>query len=1096
MESGIRLDIQGGINTITSADQIPQGGGYPFLQNVRRNLASRAVARFPLGSNLLPAPITATGGLNSIALLNDPYNASAYVSGANGGLYVGDTEVASGLSGKPLSFLPYTPPSSPQPWEYVADPSLNVSILNPSYAGYGGPVCGMLKVRSDGTCYKTGVMEPQSAPVVAVGTGTGANWVTYRYVYRDADTGALSNPSPESAPQLQPQDTVIGSQLAGTGSSVNPNATIAPGYEYNDFNGTPQIRTIEPVSPGTLTNYVTIKNFGLAVPSGVNVDGVQVAINWNGEQNGTGSLANVALFYQGVIFGETKSPGTVNSQTAESVSQGGGSDTWGALLTPEIVNDSTFGFGVQILIGSGPNVRSFIYSFAITVYYTTVQNTGTCISSTDPQVNTIDIYRQTPGLDNFTYVLSVPNSSPSFTDTLSDLTIATNPILSYSNYEPFPSIDLPRSGICTVGAVNQQVSNISIATPGTGQTDGTYNIPSSGGGGTGAVVRVIILGGIITTATLTANGSGYTSAPSFVVAEGGTPGTLVASISPVLPLNANVTYLSGDAFNPRWLPGTIISIQQPGSNASVAYLLYNRPGAGTGTPTTLTAYQITTSGTGFISFGFPPAGTNLRWSIAAPDLAAQPSPVIWGPTPDNAGAFYFGLDPLNPGDLVWSVGNNFDSASDSNRLFICSANETLMNGTITSQLATVFSTERFWLIYSNFSDAVAAVSGTLGQQWVPVQSDSKRGLFCRYALAALGSLIAFRAKDGIFISQGGGPEEDISGNIYNLFPHGEPEAPAPVVIGNQTIYPPDDTKPNAQTIAMVPGYIFYDYQDTTGAPSTLVYDMEAKGWIVDAYTPTVNCHALPVGANQILAGCSDGTIRAFDSAGTETGSAIIITRSENKGSTRIVKRVGGVFLRAVAASAVTLSFWANRLQTAITGYTPATAGPATGEDDYLIDFTAAANADVKDLACEFTWPLGSGNILSEWQPDWTFLPAAVIGWKTGLLSYGAQGWMHIPWINLAYQSTAQVNIVLQLAGDQNDTLASITLAFPSTAGLQTKQFMQLPPNKFKIVGWTANSAESFTIYAEDCDAMLSVWGGKDGIIHPFEQGFGVGTATT
>lgn len=1101
MENGIRLDIAGGINTVSSPDQIlHNGGGMPYLQNVRKNRKSLVVARFPLGANLLVSALA--HGIYSVARLNDPYNGSgyAYISGSNDSLYVGDTQVASGLSGKPLSFLPYRPPATPKPFEYIADASLSVNILNPSYASYG-PVSGMLKTDSLGNCYKMGIKEPQAAPVVTVGTGTGPNWVTYRYVYRAAPvggssatpvaTGATSNPSPESAPQILPQSSDSDSQNAATGSTINPNVTYNPTQYQGNSN---QIRTAGGVSPGTLTDFIIIQNFGLTVPAGVNIDGIQVAVNWQGQYAGTGVMANVALFYQGVIYGQPKSPGTQNSQTAATLTQGGGSDTWGAAPTDLITNDPTFGFGIQILAQeSGGSNRSFINSFTITVYYTTFSNTGTCVASTDPQVNTIDVYRQTPGLDNFTYTLSVPNSSPSFVDTLSDLTIANNPILNFNNYEPFPSIDLPRSGTCNVTAVSEQVSNISLISPGSGQTDGTYTIPSSGGGGTGATVQITISGGVIVTSPPTSapkvltGGTGYTSAPTFPVSEGGTPGVLAASISPIIPLGANVISVTGDPFNVRWLPGTIILIQNPGTNTSTAYLLYNRPSS----TNALTAYTTVTSDTGFISFGFPPAGTNLTWQIAEPDLAAQPSPVIWGPTPDSGGGvFMMGLDSLNPGDLLTSMGNNFDSAPQSQRLGVCSPSEGLVNGIVTSELHVVFSPERFWLLYPNFSDAVATVTGTTGPLWTPVQAASTRGLFMRYALGGLGSLIAWRAKDGIFISSGGGPEKDISENIYNLFPHGEPEAPAPVVVGGETIYPPDDTKPDAQTITCIPGYVFYNFQDSTGTPRTLVFDMEAKGWIVDAYTPTVNCHSLPTGVNQILCGCTDGTIRAFDSAGTEAGTAIIITRCENKGSTRIVKRVGGVFLRAVAATAITLAFWANRLQTAITGFAPATAGTGSSEDDYLIDFTSATNADVKDFACQFSWALGSGNILSEWQPDWTFLPASIIGWKTGQLSYG-KGWGNLYWINLAYQSTAAVDLVMT-----PDNGSPITMTFPSTAGIQAKTFATFPPNKFKIVGWTANSASAFTIFASDCEILYNEWGGKSGVIRPFQEGFGVQTSTT
>lgn len=1088
--------LQGGMNTVDAPDEL-KPGSYPFLLNVRKLLGGRLTARPPLGANLLGSALGA--GVTSLTRMSDPYLPGfVYILGAAGGMFVNATSVATGLSTSPLSFLPYRPPASPQPWMYVGDPSLAVTI--PSYISSGyGLVAGMLKVRSDGTCYKTGVKEPQTAPIVAVGTGTGPNWVTYRYVYRgaptpgSAPTGAKSNPSPESAPLIVPQTSVSGSQAAATGSTINPNVEFnSSQYQGNSS----QIRTVGSVAPGTLTDYVVIRNFGLTVPSGVNVDGVQVAMNWQGQFAGTGVIANAALFYQGQILGAVKSPGTQNSQSPTTAIEGGGGDPWGAILTPDIINDSTFGFGMQILAQeSGGSDRSFINSFTITVYYTTLSTTGTCTSSLDPQVTTIDVYRQTPNLENFTYTLSVPNSSPSFTDTNSDLAIATNPILSFDNYEPFPSIDLPRSGVVDVGAVNQDVTAVSITSPGSGQTDGTYVLTGTGGGGTGATVTIIIAGGIITSAVVTTAGTGYTSAPTFTVSEGGTPGTLAASISPVLPLAANITWVSGDHFNVRWLPGTIVLIQQPGSNSSVAYVLYNRPGS----TTEMLAYTTVTSNTGFISFGFPPAGTNLTYQIAEPDLAAQPSPVIWGPTPDNAGSFYFGLDDLNPGDLVWSMGNNFDSAPDTNRMFVTSPSEALQNGTVTSQLSTVFSTERFWLIYPNFSDAVATVTGTLGQQWNLVQSQSTRGLYMRYAIGALGSMIAWRAKDSICVSQGGGPEKTISDPIQNLFPQGG-KAPSPITIAGQTVNPPDDTNIKAQTITCVPGYIFYDYQDASGNPWTLCYDMDAKGWTVDSYTPPVNCHAWAIGdVFQILAGCTDGTARALDSTGTEVGSAICVTSSQNGGSARTVKRIGGVFLRAAAVAAVTVAFWANRFQKAVTGALPASIGPAPGENDYIIDFTAATGADVQDLGMVLTFPLGSGDWLKEWQPDWTEIPEPIAAWRTGMLSYGLDGWLHIPWLRFAYQSTTAVT--LSLITDQGVTAA---LTIPSSGGVPAKFFTWVPAivggasMKFRMLEWVADAGGTpFTVYANDIEVPIGTWGRKSEypIIRPFQKVSGIPGAT-
>src|SRR5271166_3033387 len=192
------FENKGGMNTMLPADLIPEGQ-YAYLENVRRLLGGRLTARPPMGGNLIGMPLGSS--VTSVTRLNDPYASSpgyVYIEGSVGGLYVNDTEVATGLSGNPISFLPYRPPSSPQPWVYCADPSLAVGINNPSYAAYG-TVAGMVKVRSDGTCYKTGIKEPQVPPGVS-SPGGGPNAIVYRYTYRASKLGAVSNPSPESTP--------------------------------------------------------------------------------------------------------------------------------------------------------------------------------------------------------------------------------------------------------------------------------------------------------------------------------------------------------------------------------------------------------------------------------------------------------------------------------------------------------------------------------------------------------------------------------------------------------------------------------------------------------------------------------------------------------------------------------------------------------------------------------------------------------------------------------------------------------------------------------------------------------------------------------
>jgi hypothetical protein len=1024
------FQLQGGINTLLPPDLVPEGS-FCYLQNVRRLLGGRIVARTPLGANLLGSALA--NGPNSVTRLNDPYNMSGYalIEGtAIGNVYVNTTHVASGLSGNPVSYLPYRPPASPQPWVYASDPTATgVSLLNPSYSGYSGPISGMFKMRSDGTTYKTGIMEPQIAPTFGTMPPTsGPYQVIYRYTYRSGNaqvtgaTGATSNPSPESVPRWAGSATSV--PVAGV-SNLTPTqyqnylaggggGGIMNGQWSSEYGGFNQFRTRQLWGNNSyLLSPIQTQNMSdsgdgsstYPIPDNATVTGVQFQLNWLNQSNGAlGTLVNCQLAYNGNLIGIQKTPnasstdidpgGVFNAGTLI----GGQNDSWGASLSASIVNDPSFGVNFQILQGqnTGSGNQLFIDVVYVVIYWSVPALPIDLTQSTDPQVDTIDIYRMGGALENFTYVGSTPNvSSPTFTDTLTDAVAALNPVLLFDNYEPFPSIDLPRAGVVTVNA------------------------------------------------------------------------------------NGALVWTSGDTFNTRWLPGTIVLV------AGVAYILYNRPSDNHH----MLVYTSTTSTDGIITFAYPPTGTGIAYQIAEPDLAAEPSPAIWGPTPENAGSFMFGLDPLNPGYLVWSKGNNFDSAPDTNRQEICAPSEALQNGTITSELATVFSTERFWLIYPNFSNAIAAVTGTLGQQWIPIQAAATRGLYMRYAIAALGSSIAWRAKDGIYLSRGGGPEQELSGSIYNLFPHGEPEAPQPVVIGDQTVYPPDDTKPAAQTMTFIPGYIFYDYQDTTGTPRTLVYDMAAKGWSVDVTTPVANCHSLPVEVNQILLGCTDGTVRAFDTAGTETGSAIVMTPSLAGGSARTVKRVGSVWLRALLDNVLTWTFWRNRYQQKILGVLPATVGPVTVEQDYFADFTGANPGDVLDLGVELSFPLGSGTWLKEWSPDWTALPEQIAAWRTGMLSYGLHGWLHISWLRFAYQSPFPLTLTLT-----TDQAQVMTLTIPPSGGNPAKFFTWLPPNKFKLCEWAADAGagNTFAVYGQDIEVAIKSWGsgGPYQTLHPFRSADG------
>ena len=77
---------------------------------------------------------------------------------------------------------------------------------------------------------------------------------------------------------------------------------------------------------------------------------------------------------------------------------------------------------------------------------------------------------------------------------------------------------------------SQGVDGVVIASAGTGQTNGTFTVNASAGS---ATIQITIAGGVLTAVKVLNPGSGYSTAPTFTVAEGGTPGTVTATLGAV-----------------------------------------------------------------------------------------------------------------------------------------------------------------------------------------------------------------------------------------------------------------------------------------------------------------------------------------------------------------------------------------------------------------------------------------------------------------------------------------------------------------------------------------------------------------------------------
>ena len=70
---------------------------------------------------------------------------------------------------------------------------------------------------------------------------------------------------------------------------------------------------------------------------------------------------------------------------------------------------------------------------------------------TDTQVDLLDVYRFGGVLGGWHYIGTTDNTAtPQFTDVFSDTAIANSDLLEFDNFQPFPTIDTPKTGTCNV----------------------------------------------------------------------------------------------------------------------------------------------------------------------------------------------------------------------------------------------------------------------------------------------------------------------------------------------------------------------------------------------------------------------------------------------------------------------------------------------------------------------------------------------------------------------------------------------------------------------------------------------------------------------
>ena len=145
-----------------------------------------------------------------------------------------------------------------------------------------------------------------------------------------------------------------------------------------------------------------------------------------------------------------------------------------------------------------------------------------------------------------------------------------------------------------------------------------------------------------------------------------------------------------------------------------------------------------------------------------------------------------------------------------------------------------------------------------------------------------------------------------------------------------------------------------------------------------------------------------------------------------------------------------------------------------GRHAIIIDFNDSDGLLARDLGTIFQWPTGAHTVLDIWQPSIIPLDDDVyqrMSFHFLMKSLGTTGWGHLREVNLAYQATAPLMLLLTF-----DQWPPITLTIPSSNGSEIKQKVTIPPNKFKLIEAFLSSASPFKLWGSDVEFKIKSWG--------------------
>ena len=433
-------------------------------------------------------------------------------------------------------------------------------------------------------------------------------------------------------------------------------------------------------------------------------------------------------------------------------------------------------------------------------------------------------------------------------------------------------------------------------------------------------------------------------------------------------VGTSVTWLSGDVFNTNWVRGNQILID------GRVYTLYAPPGSSTRLELNESAGNI----------------ASATFSLPEPMMDGQPLPVVFGPFGTGvSGEFFFGMgDPVNPGYLYWTNGNDPESCGDVNILEISGPSEPLLGGTIIDGIIFVWSDRRSWRIFPSFS---GGASGG-GSQFYAQETAMGKGLTSRWGVT-VGDQIYFISWDGIYATRGDAVTSLTDETLAPIFRRDATDTKIPNY-GPNVLAPLGSLLPisfaTADLSKMRLTYskdgLYFHYKSIAGPNRTLYYSFLTQGWVEDTYT-TDNSDSVILtsrqyggGRDQILIGTETGKLLTYGQSNVDADYPIpvrIVTCEETWDDSRALKQLGDFMLDldpGAANISISQRLWYDNGRSYYdTGQPIQVTSQNLGRQRFirtLVDNTNEANLMRRSVALDLSWTTHSfgQTVIYEWQP--------------------------------------------------------------------------------------------------------------------------------